>query len=270
MSPAPGALQSARAFSTLPRKDTMATSAPLPDASPAVIRKVAPWLHTVFVLVLMLFLSLGGSQGRQRQQVEQHGRIPVYLFTMAAEWAIVGFIWYSIRRQGVPLRELVGGKWTTFESALLDAAIAFGFWIAAAIVLIGAGFALGLARSNLDEVKKTIGFLAPHTGPELLMWLAVCLTAGFCEEVIFRGFFQRQFAALIRSGWGGVVLQALLFGAAHGYQGPRRMAQIAVFGGLFGVLALLRKSLRPGMMAHAWQDGLAGVALFVIGKIQGW
>ena len=241
---------------------------PSPQA-PAPTR-VAPWLHTVFVLVLMLFLSLGGSQGRQRQQVEQHGRIPVYLFTMAVEWALVGFIWYSIRRQGVPLRELVGGKWTSFESALLDAAIAFGFWIAAAIVLVGVGFALGLARSNLDEVKKTIGFLAPHTGPELLMWLAVCLTAGFCEEVIFRGFFQRQFAALTRHAWGGVIVQAILFGAAHGYQGPRRMAQIAVFGGLFGVLALLRKSLRPGMMAHAWQDGLAGIALFIIGKIQGW
>ncbi len=248
----------------------MAATAAPPLAPSPELRTVAPWLHTFFVIVLMLFLSLGGSQGRQRKAVELHGRISVYLITMAGEWAIVAFIWYSIRRKGVPMRELVGGKWPTFESALLDVAIAFGFWIASAVVLVAVGFALGLARATLDDVRRTIGFLAPHTPLELLVWLAVCLTAGFCEEVIFRGFFQRQFASLTGNRWGGVVLQALLFGAAHGYQGLRRMAQIAVFGALFGVLVLLRKSLRPGMMAHAWQDALAGVALFLVGKIKGW
>ncbi len=247
----------------------MASAAASPAPPPALPR-VAPWLHTIFVIVLMLFLSLGGSQGRQRRAVELHGRIPLYAITMAGEWAIVAFIWYSIRRQGVAFRELVGGKWPTFESALLDVGIALGFWVVSALVLVGVGFALGLARANLDDVRRTIGFLAPHSPLELLMWLGVCLTAGFCEEVIFRGFFQRQFSALTRSRWGGVALQALLFGAAHGYQGVRRMAQIAVFGALFGLLVLLRKSLRPGMMAHAWQDALAGVALFIIGKIKGW
>lgn len=251
----------------------MATAAatPAPPAPPSSApAPVAPWLHTVFVLVLLLFFSYGGSQGRQRQAVGRYGRMPVYLTTMAGEWAIVGFIWYSIRRKRVSFRELVGGKWPTVESAMLDVAIAAGFWFVSAAILVGVGFALGLGHSNLDDVKRTVGFLAPHTGLELLLWLGVCLTAGFCEEAIFRGFFQRQFAALTRTPWGGVLVQALIFGAGHGYQGAPRMAQIAVFGALFGVLALWRKSLRPGMIAHAWQDALAGIALFFVGKIMGW
>lgn len=249
----------------------MATSAPLPDAPPADIRKVAPWLHTTLIFAFMLFISFYGSGGRQQQEVQQHGRLPAYFSIIILEWLIVAFVWVSIRRQGVSLRQLVGGKWDSFERALLDVAIAVGFWFVSLGVLAAAGYALGLARMrNFDEIRRTIGFLAPHNGTELLVWLGVCLTAGFCEEVIFRGFFQRQFSALARSRWAGLVLQALLFGAAHGYQGVRHMAQIAVFGALFGGLALWRKSLRPGMLVHAWQDTITGVILFIIGKIQGW
>jgi membrane protease YdiL (CAAX protease family) len=37
------------------------------------------------------------------------------------------------------------------------------------------------------------------------------------------------------------------------------MLLIAVFGILFGLLAYWRRSLRPGMVAHFVQDGIAGV-----------
>jgi membrane protease YdiL (CAAX protease family) len=247
-----------------------AATPPAPPSSPSELRKVAPWLHTVLVLAIMLFISFYGSGGRQQQEVARHGRLAGYLSIMIVEWLVVALVWVSLRRQGVSLRELIGGKWQSFEKALLDFGIAAGFWFVSLIVLAAAGYALGLARGNLEDIRRAFGFLAPHTGVELLVWLAVCLTAGFCEEVIFRGLFQRQFAALTRSRWGGVLLQALLFGAAHGYQGVRRMAQIAVFGALFGILVLWRKSLRPGMIAHAWQDTITGLLLFLIGKIQGW
>ncbi|HYX67832.1 MAG TPA: type II CAAX endopeptidase family protein [Terriglobales bacterium] len=241
-----------------------------PPASPPTLTRVAPWLHTLLILAFMLFASLYGSGGRQQQEVQQHGRLPAYLSIMILEWLILAFVWVSIRRRGVSLRELVGGKWPTFEIALLDFGIALGFWIASAVVLVAVGLALGLGKANLEEVRRTVGFLAPHNGRELLVWLAVCLTAGFCEEAIFRGLFLRQFSALTRSRWAGVALQALIFGAAHGYQGVRHMAQIAVYGALFGLLAVWRKSLRPGMIAHAWQDTFSGVGLFLLGKFQGW
>jgi hypothetical protein len=36
------------------------------------------------------------------------------------------------------------------------------------------------------------------------------------------------------------------------------MALIFVYGAMFGFLALWRKSLRPGMMVHAWHDAFSG------------
>ena len=40
------------------------------------------------------------------------------------------------------------------------------------------------------------------------------------------------------------------------------MIVIGIYGMFFGILAHLRKSLRPGMMAHAFQDSIAGIGLF--------
>jgi membrane protease YdiL (CAAX protease family) len=84
------------------------------------------------------------------------------------------------------------------------------------------------------------------------------LTAGFCEEVAFRGYFQKQFEAMTGSAAAGVILQGVLFGVSHGYQGVRAIVMIMLFGFLYGILAFWRKSLRPGMISHAWSDVYAG------------
>ena len=85
------------------------------------------------------------------------------------------------------------------------------------------------------------------------------VSAGICEELAFRGYFQRQFAALAHSRWIALFAQAALFGISHGYQGTEACAKIAVFGLLFGALAMWRNSLRPGMVAHAWGDIASGI-----------
>ncbi len=94
-----------------------------------------------------------------------------------------------------------------------------------------------------------------------MVWFCSSATAGFCEEIIFRGYLQRQFAALTRSTLAGVLLSAIVFGASHGYEGAARMLLIGIFGLMFGLLAWWRKSLRPGMIAHAWHDALSGAIL---------
>ena len=89
--------------------------------------------------------------------------------------------------------------------------------------------------------------------------MAVSLTAGFCEELIYRGYLQRQFTALTHSVAGGIVLQAIAFALSHGYQGWRFVLLIAVLAAMLGLLANWRRSLRPGMIAHALQDGITGI-----------
>ena len=85
------------------------------------------------------------------------------------------------------------------------------------------------------------------------------------EEVVFRGYLQRQFIGWARgSVAAGVIASALVFGGAHGYEGARAMFLITVFGVLFSLLALYRRSLRAGIFAHVWHDLITGLVVFVL------
>jgi membrane protease YdiL (CAAX protease family) len=143
----------------------------------------------------------------------------------------------------------IGACWTMIEAAITHHS------------LFPTGGQLAPDASQLHTLH-TLTQLAPTSEGEVIAWVALCVIAGFAEELIFRGYLHRQFTAWARGAVVvGVVFSALLFGAAHGYQGARNMVLLVVFGALFSVLALLRRSLRPGMFAHSWHDLITGLTL---------
>lgn len=242
----------------------MATSLPIPESTAPQGRSIAPLWHTALLLIIMLGISALGA-GQEKVGLSHRARVSMYLLTMGVEWLTVAFALWGIRRQKrITVRELIGGKWQRPEDFLLDLAIAIGFLLVSFLVLGGLGYAMGLNK-QVEDVKK-LAFLAPRGALEISLWLAVSCTAGFCEEVMYRGYLQRQFAAWTNMVWLGVIAQGLMFGASHAYEGGRRMILIAIFGMMFGAVVLLRKSLRPGMMTHASYDIIAGLALSVLAK----
>ena len=94
---------------------------------------------------------------------------------------------------------------------------------------------------KIESMRKQLGFLTPGTKLELAVWFCMSATAGFCEEIIFRGYLQRQFAAITNSVLAGMLLSAAVFGASHGYEGVGRMVLIGIYGLMFGLLAWWRK-----------------------------
>jgi membrane protease YdiL (CAAX protease family) len=62
----------------------------------------------------------------------------------------------------------------------------------------------------------------------------------------------------------GILLSAIVFGAGHLYEGPERMIIIGVLGAILGTVSVLRKSLRPAIIAHTWQDAIAGIGQYVM------
>jgi membrane protease YdiL (CAAX protease family) len=105
----------------------------------------------------------------------------------------------------------------------------------------------------------SIAPLVPHGVVEAVLWVLLSVSAGISEELVFRGYLQRQLTALTGRTSLALLLQAAVFGIAHGYQGARACLSIAIYGVLFTLLALWRKSLRPGMIAHAWTDIAGGL-----------
>ncbi len=239
---------------------------------------LAPVWHTVLIVVLMLANSAGSAWLASRAtsgsiSVSEKGRILQYVATIALELFLLLLVWIGLRIGGTPVRDLIGGRWDSVEDFLLDVAIALGFFVFAYVTIAGLSFGLGLSKpSQIGEAKKLANLLAPHTWSALLVFVLLSATAGFVEELIFRGYLQRQIAILSGKTYVGLVVSAFIFGAGHGYEGARRMLLIFILGLMFGFLALWRKSLRPGMIGHALFDSAQGVLLFVAtrtGMLQG-
>ncbi len=216
---------------------------------------VAPTWHTVVMLLVIALLSglSAYSHGPSPAGIS-HGAVFRYLAVMITEWVVLGFAWLGIRLRDLRIRDLIGGDWPKWTALARDLGLAVVFLILSNILLAGVAH---LFHADSREVARR---LLPHGRTETVVYLLLCGTAGFCEEVLFRGYLQKQLTAWTRNATAGLLLQALAFGAGHGYQGPKLMAVITVYGCLFGLLAQRRRSLRPGMIAHFMQDSLVGLA----------
>ncbi len=219
--------------------------------------RVAPLWHSLGLLVLLLSISLGffrlQTEGLAPGKSGEHhwGNIGLYLAIVASEWALCLYIWLgSLCRGAIPFRDLIGGRWSSLKEVLRDIGVAAAFWLVWSAVALAVGFVLKPGHS------EPTAFLNPKGAVEVTLWVMMSITAGFCEELVYRGYLQRQALALTGSAAIAVLAQGVLFGAGHWYQGGKKVIIIAVLGVLFGVLAQWRKSLRPGMIAHAWEDVL--------------
>ena len=101
----------------------------------------------------------------------------------------------------------------------------------------------------------------------LLRWILISwTTAGFGEEIIWRGFFMKQIARLFdeqkRSSWViGLVLTSVVFGLAHFHQGPGGMLGTGFVGLVYGIAYLLSgRNLWVTYIAH----GLTLTSSFIL------
>ena len=264
---APGIHPTAERTSTPARGEPVSTTLSPPEpCAPAprhatVRHPVAPWWHTVLLAALFLGLAAAGAAFQKaagpRPGLAQRPPqvVQIYLSMLIAEWGLLLFVWRTgLRRGSTTLSALIGGRWSSWRDLARDAGLAVVLCAGAKIVMSGMERLLGHGHDASIE-----GFLPRHA-LEVTLWVLLSLSAGFVEELVFRGYFQRQFEAWTRSPSISLLFQAALFGVAHGYQGALACSKIAVFGVLFGLVALWRRSLRPGMIAHALTDIIGGIA----------
>lgn len=211
--------------------------------------------HTIGLLAIIAVLTWGGAYSVAKHGAgHSHHLGIIYLEMMIQEYLILAYVVWGVRRHGGSLGQLVEGRWTRVWDFGRDVLLAFGFWIGSVMCLAPLIWVL-----RVNQSANPVRFFTPLSRLELALWVFNSMTAGFCEEIIFRGYLQRQFIAWSGKPALGIILSALVFGGGHAYQGARRTILLAVFGALLGILAYARQSLRPGMMAHAWQDALFGV-----------
>jgi membrane protease YdiL (CAAX protease family) len=221
---------------------------------------VASAKHTARLAAILLAIALlgyvaliGSDPGRT---AGGGGSAGLYFGLLAAEWGLFAYVRLGLRRHGTSVMRLISAEPLTVGRLAADAL----FGLALLVVLTGAEILL--SKLGGAGNKALVNGLLVRDPALVPLWLLLAVSAGIVEEFTFRGYFQRQFGAWLGNPWSGVVVQAILFGVTHGYQGGVLILRITVYGLIFGLAALLRRSLVPGMVAHAGVDIVGGLAAF--------
>ncbi len=219
---------------------------------------IATRRHTLILALIFLVVAAAGAYSRGRTGLtatSARGSTgpAVYVPVIVAELALIYYVWSGTRRRiDSPIATLVGRGWDGVGAIAFDVALAAAMW-GAWMMLEHIGSRLLPAAHGAPRSLLPVGTL------DQSLWIALSITAGAAEEIVFRGYFLRQIAALAGRRWVGLVAQAALFSVAHGYEGVAACVKVAVFGMLFGLVALWRRNLRACIIAHAWTDIAAGL-----------
>lgn len=220
-----------------------------------------PWDFWLIFLVLGLVMPLRGRVRLQKlmalPQISRRDRFSLYASTIAFQWLAVAVVAWRSWARGVSLDELglvVHGPLRILIASIVGAATLGGLqWLN----LRRMGRSSGKTRDFMQALAERI---LPQSPAELLPYLGLAITAGLCEEFLYRGF---AMAALSRAGlpvWGVVLLSSVLFGLAHLYQGRGGLLSTLVIGTVFGTARIAYDGMVPVMVWHFAVDAVAGIA----------
>ena len=146
-------------------------------------------------------------------------RVRAYCQVMLEEWLLCGVIVIGWATQGRGFHTLGlvpgWGTWVLVGYGLTACAI--GLLVAQSRVIAGSE----KHRRALRKSLVPLAALMPRSRTERRLFGFVSITAGICEELIFRGFLFAYLAVWVpgQSCWPVVLLAGLFFGFAHVYQG---------------------------------------------------
>jgi len=159
----------------------------------------------------------------------------------------------------------------------------FGHWVSAssvagnaAVVGIGAGLLIGLVGMSIVRLRTRrrspaappsstpsrwgrfmpdFTALIPVTGRERLLFAGVAVSAGICEEIVFRGWLLFTLhRSLGFTGTALILLAAALFGFCHLYQGVTGVIATTLAGALLCVLYIGTGTLLVPIVLHSLID----------------
>lgn len=234
---------------------------PVAETLVAVFSSRMPWDFWLIFLLLGFVIPWRGY-ARMRHlmalpDVTSRERIKMYCATIFFQWLLTALVAWRAFARGLSLHALGIGPVTSIPLI--------------AVTAIGAGLIAGahwanvrrMARSdhpNLQRLRELGSRLFPRSGSEMALFVVLSLTAGICEEFLFRGFVM---AALIHAGlstWLVVFLSSAMFGLAHLYQGKGGSVGTGILGTLFAIARIAFNNLVPAVVWHSTLDVVAGVA----------
>jgi membrane protease YdiL (CAAX protease family) len=221
------------------------------------------WAHSWDIWLIFLVLGVivpwrGRVRLREllsRPQVSSQDRVSLYFSTILFQWVAAGVAGWRAWAHGFSLKDLaIVSPTAGIVAASLAGAAAIGAFQWFSLRRVGA------SRARGEAVRGLARTILPQSRPELVRFLGLAMTAGICEEFLYRGF---AMAVFLRAGLPtsvAVLLSSVLFGLAHLYQGRGGLLATMILGLAFGMLRVASASLIPVVFCHTAVDVVAGIA----------
>jgi len=219
--------------------------------------------HLLFALIAVVYplcFTLDWYR-RLRPQLETgrtDTRFRFYRRSMIELWLLTPVVlsWWLWSGRAVTAVGLgVPGGWAFWVGAIVVVAVATGLGLQVAVVRSSAE-----ARAQAQKQFRGItALMVPRDSRERRLWVGLSLTAGFCEEVLYRGFLL-WYSMMWLPQAAAVVVSAVVFGVAHLYLGwGVGVLRATVVGVVLGVAYLLTGTLWVPIALHAIVDVTSGL-----------
>jgi uncharacterized protein len=219
-----------------------------------VLGQPGAWIFTFALVVVFPVLDY-------RLYARLKTTLQIYAWNIAAEWALVAACVWQVHSHGLGLADIGERLGNPLRTLVVAAALVAG----TALIVVGRDKKRkATRRARVGKAIDSVRRLIPVSKGERHAFVAVALTAGVCEELLYRGWLLSLLAAALGSIWAGLVVSAVMFGVAHAYQGRSGIIGSSLLGCVFGLLFLLTGSLLVGQVLHTAIDLNNGLAL---GKI---
>ena len=198
---------------------------------------------------------------REVSRGEAGARTRVYGIFMAWLWLAAIFVagrWWVLARPWTALWLLPPRGWRLLASTLAVLAGA-ALWLSQTRALARLS---AEKRAALRQRSGHLLALVPHTTAEYRWFVGLSITAGICEELLYRGFLVWALQHWVGLGWAAAV-SVIVFGAAHCYQG-KDVVRPTVGGVVLQGTALLTRSILPGILVHAMLDVMSGTSGYIL------
>lgn len=223
-------------------------------------------LQTAVVTRALFLMPFEGRRKYRRLLAElerdPHGRVRFFRRFLVSWWSVAAVVVASVALgSDTPANlRLVPPNWTALPLSVV--------WLGVlAWPVLRARSDRGYREAVREQLDRVPGLL-PSTRAERWLFAAVSVTAGVCEELVFRGLLPLYFAKLLPGlpGWAGVAIGVAGFGVAHAYQGLRGVLQASLLGAVFATATAISGSVLTAMAFHALNDLRFLAVMLVLGR----
>src|SRR6266404_6230125 len=218
------------------------------------------WDILLIFFVLSVIVPVRGRARLQqllaKPRVERAERLSLYASTIAFQWLAAAVAAWRAWAHGFTAAQVGLAMPERFRLLLITV---FG----AALIVTLQWLNLRRMGRSTSPLRRPLQALAerilPQSTMELIPFLGLPVTAGLCEEFLYRVFAIAVLSCMGLPTSVVILSSSIIFGLAHLYQGRSGFVSTMLLGILFGISRMALGSLLPVIVWHMGVDVVAGI-----------